>query len=124
MQPQNSNVPPDSPEPSPIPSQPTNEIPSVQPAADAQVTTGMTPPTSSVRKKHQTIALVLGILSIVGFFVGLYFGYSAAIASIAAAYTLAIGLRSQPKRKDLLIIGAIGLLLNFGMFTLATFSNL
>jgi len=93
-----------------------------QPSAGAQDVSGMNPPTKENLEKQKKIAYGLAIVSILLFVVGILFGYSLAFAAIAGAYALFIGIKT--KTTPLIVLGAIGTVINLALFTLATFSNL
>lgn len=109
-------TPPLNPAPAPQPS----TVP--QPAATAQAVTGMAPPTKENLQKQAKVAMVLSIISIAIFVIGIIFGFTWALAAILGAYGAAIGVRT--KSVPLIIVGAIGLVLNFGLYTISIFSNL
>jgi hypothetical protein len=90
-----------------------------QPAVSSQVTNGMKPPTSANIQKQQKIALGASILSIVIFIGGLLIGYVFAAAAFLGAYAIAVGVRSNPKPKLTITLGAIGLALNLGLYILS-----
>lgn len=140
MNPENPQTPQPTPptQPTPAPFQPTQtgapiqSTPPVtpaqpvafpQPAATAQVTNGMKPPTSANIAKQQKFALIASIASIAIFIVGLLLGYVFAAAALLGAYAIAIGIRSNPKPKLTITLGAIGLILNFGLYTLSLFAK-
>jgi hypothetical protein len=91
-----------------------------QPAATSSTpVTGMTPPTSANLQKQKKLAFILAIVSVVIFIIGLFFGYVFAAAAILGAYAVVIGVRT--KAVPTIIIGALGLVLNFGLYTLSIF---
>jgi hypothetical protein len=128
MNPENQQTPPVQPiqpQPTPVPPfQPAQPV--TQPTAFPQPATtsvtpisGMTPPTSANLEKQKKLALILAIASIVIFIVGLIVGYVLAIAAFLGAYALVIGIRT--KSVPTIILGAIGLVLNLGLYTLSIF---
>jgi hypothetical protein len=90
-----------------------------QPAATAGAVTGMAPPTAANLQKQKKLALILAIISIVIFIIGLVVGYVFAAAALLGAYAVVIGIRT--KAMPTIILGAIGLVLNFGLYTLSIF---
>ncbi|MBC7565222.1 hypothetical protein H7100_03285 [Candidatus Saccharibacteria bacterium] len=91
-----------------------------QPAASsATPISGMKPPTIINVQKQKKWALVAAIASIAIFVGGLLFGYVFAAAAILGAYAVAIGART--KATPTIILGVIGLVLNFGLYTLSLF---
>ncbi|HEY8886706.1 MAG TPA: hypothetical protein VIM31_04390 [Candidatus Microsaccharimonas sp.] len=90
-----------------------------QPAPTAQTVTGMAAPTSANLQKQKKLALILAIASIVIFIGGLLVGYVFAAAAFLGAYAIVIGIRT--KATPTIILGAIGLVLNLGLYTLSIF---
>lgn len=130
MNPENQQPQPTQPvQPAPTPTPfaaPASEQPTQQPAAfpqpaatSATPVTGMTPPTSSNLQKQKKLALILAIISVVIFIIGLIVGYVFAAAAILGAYAVVIGART--KAVPTIVIGALGLILNFGLYTLSLF---
>jgi len=115
-QPQQPPVPPFQPQQPTQPSQPST-FP--QPAASSQVVNGMKPPTSVNLEKQRKIALGAAIISIVILVVGLIVGYVFAAAAFLGAYAIAIGIRLTPKPKLTITLGAIGLVLNLGLYLIS-----
>jgi hypothetical protein len=103
--------------------QPITQLTSVpQPASSATVTNGMAPQTSERLAKQKKLAYALSIVSIVIFVVALASGYTFAFAALLAAYGLMVGIRT--KTVPLIVVAAIGLVLNFGVYTISVFSSL
>lgn len=114
MNPENQQTPPIQP-PQPVQ---TGTFP--QPAASsATPISGMKPPTAANLQKQKKWALIAAVASIAIFIGGLLFGYVFAAAALLGAYAVAIGART--KATPTIILGAIGLVLNFGLFTLSFF---
>jgi len=125
MQP--SNDPPTTPTPTPVEpqqpiapvAQPTN-VP--QPAQTAELVNGMNPPTKENLKKKITLGYILSIASIILFLVAFYFGYVFGVLALLGAIGLLYGIKT--KTVSLIVLGSIGLLLNFGFYTISVFSSL
>jgi len=100
------------------PQQPT-AAPVPQPAASAQNISGITPPTSANIDKQKKLALILAIGSIAIFIGGLIAGYVFAAAAFLGAYAAVVGFRT--KTTLTIVLGLIGLVLNFGLYTLSIF---
>jgi hypothetical protein len=102
--------------------QPTGyAAPVTQPAAGSP-TTGIKPNTKENIFKRKRLAYILSIVSLIIFFVAFYYGYALGTAAFLGAYGLLIGIKT--KTTPLIILGSIGILLNFGFYTISVFSNL
>ncbi|MEO6109679.1 MAG: hypothetical protein ABIP50_01550 [Candidatus Saccharimonadales bacterium] len=114
---------PTDPQQSPVPTTTTPATPPIaQPSPSASVVSGVVPLNQENTNKQQRIGLILGIISIAGFIISLFVGYSLALVAILGAYTLSIGVRT--KSVGLIILGSFGTVLNLGLFILAAISNL
>jgi len=92
-----------------------------QPAVSAHAITGMKPPTSSFTSVQGKLALVIAIASIIIFFVGIITGYVWMYTAFLGAYATAVGIRT--KSKLIIILGAVGTILNLGLTLLAVFAK-
>jgi len=125
MQP--SNDPSTTPTPTPVEpqqpvapvAQPTN-VP--QPAQTAELVNGMNAPTKENIKSKKRLGYILSIASIVLFLIAFYFGYVFGALALLAAIGLLYGIKT--KTTPIIVLGSIGLLLNFGFYTISIFSNL
>jgi|GEM_PF-2546553 len=90
-----------------------------QPAPATQAMTGIAAPTSANLLKQKKLALILAIASIVIFIGGFLLGYVFAAAAFLGAYALVIGIRT--KATPQIVLGAIGLVLNLGLYILSIF---
>jgi len=119
-----SNDPSTTPTPTPVePQQPVTQPSGVpQPAQTANLVNGMQAPTKEYLLKQKRIGYVLSIISIVLFVVALLNGYVFGILALLAAYGLLMGIKT--KTVLLIVLASIGLLLNFGFYTISVFSNL
>lgn len=94
--------------------------PTQQPSKSAQKVTGQpsiqSPKTS---KKNRSFALLLGVLSLIAFAMQLITGTYYLIATVLAVWPLYVGVRL--KVTPLIILGAVGVVLNFGLYLLAIF---
>ena len=122
MQP--SNDPTTTPTPTPAEQQqPTTTpvAPVTQPVAGSP-TIGIKPNTKENVFKQKRLAYILSIVSLVIFFVAFFYGYALGTAAFLGAYGLLVGIKT--KTTPLIILGSIGILLNFGFYTISVFSNL
>ena len=99
--------------------QPTN-VP--QPTQTAELVNGMNAPTKENLKKKITLGYILSIASIILFLVAFYFGYVFGVLALLGAIGLLYGIKT--KTVSLIVLGSIGLLLNFGFYTISVFSSL
>lgn len=91
----------------------------IQPGISSQPIAGMQPATSANLEKQKKLAFVLAIASIIIFVIALLFGYVLAGAAILGAYAVSVGIRV--KSKSIIIIGAIGTVLNLGFYIASFF---
>jgi len=98
--------------------QPANVL---QPAQTAELVNGMNAPTKENLKKKKIAGYVLSIASIVIFGIAFYFGYVFGALALVAAIGLLYGIKT--KTTPVIVLGSIGLLLNFGFYTISVFSN-
>jgi len=122
MQP--TNDPSTTPTPTPVEpqapvTQPTN-VP--QPAQSTEVMNGMSAPTKENLKSKKMFGYIFTIASIVIFLVAFSFGYVFGALALLAAIGLLYGIKT--KTTPVIVLGVIGLLLNFGFYTVSVFSNL
>ena len=96
------------------------EKPVSQPSQSAEFSSGMKPATNANVEKKKRLALWLGIAGIAIFIIGILYGFAVGAGAILGAYALLIGLQSKPKSKSLIIIGSLGLISNFTLFTILT----
>jgi hypothetical protein len=127
MQPSNDQNPTPNPNPVKQPASPaaapvTQPTSVPQPAQTAELVNGMQAPTAAHLKKQRRLGYILSIASIVLFLVAFYYGYVLGILAFLGAYGLLMGIKT--KTVPLIVLGSIGLLLNFGFYTISVFSNL
>jgi len=127
-------MPPTNPTPSPTPTpnpdpmsppvtppvQPTVQ----QPSGFTQNMSGTTPLTTENIAKQKKLAIGFALASYALFILGILFGFATGAGAILGALTLATGIRGKVKSPLLIVMGSIGLLLNFGLFTIATILSL
>jgi len=99
--------------------QPTN-VP--QPTQSTEVINGMAAPTKENLKMKKRFGYIFSIASIVLFLIAFYFGYVFGALALLAAVGLLYGIKT--KTTPVIVLGSIGLLLNFGFYTISVFSNL
>lgn len=121
MPPVNQNPTP-SPTPSPTPDPMAPATPPVvpQPSGYNQKPAGVTPLTTENIAKQRKIGIFLAIVSYLLFIAGVIFGFATGAGALLGAVTLAMGVRGKVKSPLLIVMGSIGLALNFGLYTLAT----
>ena len=122
-------MPPVNPTPSPTPTPnpdpmtpPPTSVP--QPSGYTQQMTGVAPQTAENYQKQKKLAILFAIASYALFVLGILFGFATGLGAILGALTLATGIRGKVKSPLLIVMGSIGLALNFGLFTLATIQSL
>src|SRR5436189_133557 len=91
-----------------------------QPSKSAQKVTGQPSIQSpEISKKNRSFGLLLGVLSLIAFVLQLIFGTYYLLATVLAVWPLYVGVRL--KVTHLIVLGAIGIALNFGLYIFAIF---
>jgi len=92
-----------------------------QPASSAQNVGGLKPATKENVDKQKKVAFFLSLASLGLLVLGLLFGFTLPFAAVLGAYALYVGIRT--KTKKLIVLGSIGLVLNFAVYILAVLTN-
>jgi len=105
------------PEQKPPVTQPTS-VP--QPKLNVATAQGMRAPTKENLKKQMIAGYIFAVVSIIWFIVSFTSGYATGAPAILGAFALLFGIKS--KNIPLIVLGSIGLALNFAIYTFAIFS--
>jgi len=91
-----------------------------QPTLNTATAQGMQAPTKQNLKKQKIAGYIFAIISMLWFIASFASGYATGAPAILGAFALLFGIKS--KSVPLIVLGSIGLALNFALYTFAVFS--